>query len=328
MLNKNLYLIWPTGYYGTYLHWIIKKSNPKSANSTVDTPFTTEGSSHAHHKIPTHMSIEAHLVDLIKNRHPTGTIYPIGLVTNITYASNNFNWRKTFENVLFWIFRLEQEPVIINIYNENNVYHNKLAAINMFHKEHYEIEHYSNNDGYYVYRDENKIRARNYLFKNWQTYYPYHIKQVTVDTLDLFKKTNNENVELRRKWEGYEYDADLHLVTATGRYFYNIKISDFLEQDFIDKIELILRDSNLADFDFTHARNTHTEYLSRQRNYIDIVNKLYIQAQCLQYYPVTDKNILYSALALDTLVEINGKLPDGWEDKSLQEIVNSYDKRK
>ena len=120
----------------------------------------------------------------------------------------------------------------------------------------------------------------------------------------------------------------MHLVTATGRYFYNIKISDFLEQDFIDKIEPILRDSNLADFDFTHARNTHTEYLSRQSNYIDVVNKFYVQAKDLQYYPITDKNILYSALSLDTLVEINGKLPDGWEDKSLQEIVNSYDKRK
>ena len=105
MLNKNLYLIWPTGYYGTYLHWIINKSNPKTAAKTINNPFISTGSSHGHYKIPTHMSIESHLVGMIKNRYPVGTIYPIGLVTNVNYASDNFNWRKTFENVLFWIFK-------------------------------------------------------------------------------------------------------------------------------------------------------------------------------------------------------------------------------
>jgi len=321
MLKKNLYLIWPTGYYGTYLHWIINKSNVKTSHTTCDLPFLSTGSSHGHYKIPTHMSIESHLHGRIKNNYPIGTIYPIGIVTNVTYNSDSFNWRKTFENVLFWIFRLESEPVIINIFNNCDTYHDKIAAINMYNKEHWEVENTPDSNGYYVYRDNDELVARNYLVENWKKYYPSHYAQVTHNTLEIYKKNYNKTVELRRKYEGHEYDAETYLVTAQGKYFYNLQISDFLKPNFIDIVESMLIHSETGDYDFSYVRSIHDKYLQNQQTFVSLANDLYTQARELYYISSTDTNIFYRALAIDTLKELHGELPNNWESLELKYII-------
>jgi hypothetical protein len=329
MLNRNLWMIWPTGYYGSYVHWLICKCEKDLSKNTVDSPFFNNGSSHAHIKNPPHHTIEFQIQSILRNRYPTGTIYPIGVKSNVTFNSANNNWMKSFENTIFWILRTEiDDPVIINIHNHDNIYQTKLAAINVYHKEHWIVTEFPDDSGYKPFSDSNTLRARNYLVDTWKSFYPYQNKQLSVETIDQFRDAYNNGNLLRHQIESYEYNKADNWISATGKHLYNIKLDEILSDNFIDILSSIMDDAQIGDFDWKKCGNIHEEFLERQKNYIQIANNLYVQAQDLIYYPDLDDNILYSALAIDTLHEQNGYLPDDWQLLSLRQIVESYDKQK
>lgn len=322
MLNRNLWMIWPTGYYGSYIHWLISRAEKDLKKNTVDSPFFSNGSSHAHIKNPPHQTIENLIQARIRNNYPDGTIYPIGIRSNVSYTGSQPNWMKSFENSFFWTLRLEHEPVLINIYNGSNEYYTKLAVINMYNKENWVVESYPDENDYYCFKDTDAIKARNYLVKNWKTVYPWHDKQATVETVNLYREPENAAIQTRYKNESWEYNRDDNWIYATGRYLYNIKLEEILNVDFISRLENILVDCEIGDFDFSDIKTVHTEFLSRQKTYIDITSSLYVQADTLQYNPELSKNILYEALAIDALMEKN-ILPDDWQILTLKEIVEN-----
>lgn len=313
-------MIWPTGYYGSYIHWLISRSEADLCNNTVDNPFFNNGSSHAHIKNPPHQTIENLIQSTLRNRYPNGTIYPIGIKSNVNYNNNHHNWMKSFENSLFWILRIEPEPVIINIYNGSDEYYTNLAVINMYHKENWVVESTPDNDGYYVFQDENKLRARNYLVDNWKNIYPWHEQQLTVNTVNLYRDAMNTGAQHRYDNESWEYNKEDNWIHATGKYLYNIKLEEILSENFIDMLQNILDDSNSGNFNLSKIAHIHSEFLERQKKYRSIANDLYIQATDLIYRPHLSDNILYEALAVSVLKNEVG-LPKSWHTLTLKEII-------
>jgi hypothetical protein len=326
MLNRNLWMIWPTGYYGSYIHWLISKCEKDLSHKTVDSPFFKNGSSHAHIKNPPHHTIEFQIQSILRNRYPVGTIYPIGVKSNVTFNSANNNWMKSFENTLFWILRMEQDdPVIINIHNYDNIYQTKLAAVNVFHKEHWIVTEFPDDNGYKPYDDTNILNARNYLVHDWKSIYPYQNKKLSIDTINQFCEAYNNGNLLRNKHESHEYNMKDNWISASGKHLYNISLDQILDNNFIEKLSDIMNDAQIGDFDWTKCENIHTEFLERQQPFIQIANDLYTAARDLIYKPHLDDNILYSALAIDTLYEQHNHLPKNWQSLTLQQIVETYD---
>jgi len=321
-------MIWPTGYYGSYIHWLISRSETDLSKNTVDNPFFNNGSSHAHIKNPPHQTIENLIQSTLRNRYPNGTIYPIGITSNVSYNGNHHNWMKSFENSFFWILRIENEPIVINIYNGHNEYYTKLAAINMYHKENWVVESTPDDDGYYVFQDQDKLRARNYLVDNWKNIYPYHDQQLTTNTVDLYREAINKGVQHRYDNESWEYNKEDNWIHATGKYLYNIKLEEILSENFINILQNILNDSKSGNFDLSQISHVHLEFLEKQKKYRNITNELYNQATDLIYRSHLSDNILYEALAIDILKnEI--KLPKFWHSLTLKEIIERLnDKRK
>jgi len=322
MLNRNLWMIWPTGYYGSYIHWLISRAEQDLSKNTIDNPFFNNGSAHAHIKNPPHQTIEFQIQAMLRNRYPTGTIYPIGIRSNVSYNSDNHNWMKSFENTFFWIMRIENEPVIINLYNGGNDYHTKLAAINVYHKEHWIIETVPDSNGYYPFKDNDKLFARNYLVENWKHIYPWHNEQLSTNTVDLYREAMNKSLQLRHEKEGWEYNKEDNWIHASGKYLYNIEISTVLQPNFIDILADIMSHCAIGNFDWDAVRHIHSEFINKQQPFVSIANNLYTQCKNLVYNPILDNNILYAALAIDTLKE-EYELPESWHLLTLKEIIES-----
>lgn len=90
MINKNVYILYPAGYHGTYLKWAIESSDQDSRKTTVLNPinksssykFGAVGTAHANIKIPTHQGFDAHQRWMILNRPSNFKVYTINTTTD------------------------------------------------------------------------------------------------------------------------------------------------------------------------------------------------------------------------------------------------------
>ena len=95
MLTKNIYILYPAGYSGSYLNWAIHISDNDLYNTTVKSPVNTStsdqfggaGTSHKHVRVPTHQGILWHLSWVIYNRPTDKKIYIINEGTPNVYRS-------------------------------------------------------------------------------------------------------------------------------------------------------------------------------------------------------------------------------------------------
>jgi hypothetical protein len=119
MLQKNVYIVYPPGYHGSYLKWAIEVSDLDRRESTVLDPlnrsassqFGGAGTSHAHVRIPTHQNIHQHQAWVILNR-PTDPM---------VYIINSGN--QSMEDSCYVISQLlSQDPtgIVITIHDSND----------------------------------------------------------------------------------------------------------------------------------------------------------------------------------------------------------------
>ena len=113
MLNKNIYLIYPPGYSGSYISWCLSKSESTLAADTIDDPINTStsalyggsGTSHLHHRIPTHQGIEDHMTWMVLNRPVDKKIFVIN--------TDNNDIDRTLSHIVY----SDRDPVIILIHD-------------------------------------------------------------------------------------------------------------------------------------------------------------------------------------------------------------------
>jgi hypothetical protein len=85
MLQKNVYIVYPAGYHGSYVKWAIEVSDlDRRAVTTLDplnrsdsTSHGGAGTSHGHVRIPTHQGFDDHTNWVIRNRPADPTVYII-----------------------------------------------------------------------------------------------------------------------------------------------------------------------------------------------------------------------------------------------------------
>ena len=85
MLQKNVYIVYPAGYHGSYVKWAIEVSDLDRRSVTTLDPLNRSnsishggaGTSHGHVRIPTHQSFDDHINWVIRNRPADPTVYII-----------------------------------------------------------------------------------------------------------------------------------------------------------------------------------------------------------------------------------------------------------
>jgi hypothetical protein len=125
MLIKNVYIVFPPGYSGSYLDWAIQCTDLDLANTIVQDPinqsdslqFGGVGTAHKHTKIPTHQNFVYHTNWLVYNRPTTPHIYSINCSSNP-------------EQDIAQIINYDPTGIIIRIHDNNDDYIASYGFIN------------------------------------------------------------------------------------------------------------------------------------------------------------------------------------------------------
>lgn len=323
MLSKNIYLLYPPGYSGSYISWCLSKSEESLAPVTVDNPVNTSstdkyggyGTSHLHHRIPTHQNIHQTIAWIILNKPIEKKIYLV-----------NFHTEGFLGYSIDHIMNFDRDPVFIHI-SASNKDTLALANLNAITKWplYFQVSELDKQFDIDL-QSTNKIELRNKFVKNYDRFFP------SSHPLDFQKEFDyKENVmEFRRQyetWYNLRNSNNPHEVNesyyvkpkSVPDHFYNIDLMEIYKDGLTDKLSEIMHDSQSGNFDFNYVKDFHKNYVDTQTN-LKLIQEL-------TEFRITNKvtDYLTSHPLIEALVirEVLDRLPNGynWEQETLQEIV-------
>jgi hypothetical protein len=323
MISKNIYLLYPAGYSGSYVSWCIHKSEESLALHAVDNPVNTSstdkyggyGTSHLHHRIPTHSNIHQIISWIILNRPTDKKIYLV-----------NFHNEGFLGYSIDHIMNFDRDPVLIQI-SANNDDSRALANLNAITKwplyfqvaeldKKFNID-LSNDDG---------IKLRNTFVKNYDTFFPNsyplsfdkeyaytdNVRDLRGQYLNWYSLRNGNNPhEVNESYYTKPKDKPDH--------FYNINLLDIYQDSFPSKLQDIMTSCNAGEFNFDYVKSFHQNYISAQPN-LKLLSELDSFRQTKQVTNYLTSHPLIEALIIR---EIINEVPKdyNWEVETLHEIV-------
>jgi len=261
MFKKNIYILYPAGYMGTYVNWILTASEKHQRAGTVTAPLTATGTVHNHLKIPTHQSWAKTLTWIAYNRPTDKRVYSI----NCRQESANYvDWPEfAMQNIM----RMDPDPVIINCHDSGNLDQQKFGALNMFTKwptfiSARAIWHKDYNPA----TDTNIIRARNWLLDNWLELNPGN-RPINPDIVMYNLDAHREWYQLRIQTAALEVTPEqYHIPDKMPTAFLDVALSTIVSPDFPNIMNKWAESIDLGEWDFTQATEYHSTYVASQVN--------------------------------------------------------------
>lgn len=322
MLTKNIYLIYPPGYSGTYVSWCIYKSEKDSASSTIDNPINNadnkkyggHGTAHLHHRIPTHTNIEQLMYWLILHK-------PVDKKVFLVNAPESYSVNRTINHIL----NFDRDPVIIQITSSDPVMR-MVANLNAVTKWplFFDIQGHNKKFNIDFSVNDETLHTRNICVKNFNEIFDV-CHPIDFDTAN----ENSPSYRFYRNFYTNWYDVrnnnnphevnDIQYIKPVYKpqYFYNLDLAQIYSSNFIETLKSIV---NIAgEFDFTYVNDFHPNYVDCQKHLQFITDyENFCKTKSLTDYLLS--NPLSQAMVI---LEILDQLPLGydWESKTLQEIV-------
>jgi hypothetical protein len=127
MLTKNVYILYPPGYSGSYLRWALTVSDQDLFPNTIKDPVNRDttgkfggvGSAHQHIRIPTHQILDEHIHWVLYNRPTDKLIYLLNC--------DDYTMLETIASVI----RYDPDPAFVVLHNGNDYDTAAYAAINL-----------------------------------------------------------------------------------------------------------------------------------------------------------------------------------------------------
>lgn len=276
MLTRNVYLIYPPGYSGSYVSWAINISDLDRRDSTVpcpinrhaDTQLGGAGTAHLHTRIPTHQGFDRHFIWAMYNRPTEPRIYIIN-------PSNEWTQGRGAVTVA----RSDPNGVFINIHHEEEFAVEAYAEINCVTKwptfmsvrvadEYLTCPRKSWN----MHSDYNPYDcAQDQKFRNFsvevRNFY-MHNSPVTSQQLALEIEKSDIWYQVRNRYQPHEINEETYLphVDLTNRFF-NVSCRDIASDRFPDILSNILAQSGITDnYDLDYVKSFHHNYVQAQQN--------------------------------------------------------------
>ena len=261
MFKKNIYILYPAGYMGTYVNWILTASEKHQRAGTVTAPLTATGTVHNHLKIPTHQSWAKTLTWIAYNRPTDKRVYSI----NCRQASANYvEWPEfAMQNIM----RMDPDPVIINCHDSGNLDQQKFGALNMFTKwPTYIAARAIWHKDYNPATDTDIIRARNWLLDNWLELNPGN-RPINPDIVMYNLDAHREWYQLRIQTAALEVTPEqYHIPDKMPTAFLDVALSTIVSPDFPNIMNKWAESIDLGEWDFTQATEYHSTYVASQVN--------------------------------------------------------------
>jgi hypothetical protein len=279
MLKKNVYILYPAGYFGTYINWAIHISDIDLAKETVSNPINTQksdkyggtGTSHLHVKIPTHQGPMSHFMWVMYNK-PTGT-----KIYNINHGHDAL---PSLERTISTLLNSDPDPVFIVIHDNNEQDIINFGTINAINKwptqfairAAYEL--FGPNKKLYEFDPFNctdDINFRN-LIAEFHSKLVRRNSPVNHETLKHIINMEDSWYKIRNGLQPHEVNEETYINPQTYIADYRSKIFeitclDVVTQQFPDILENILNTSNLShSYNTDQVRVIHQSFIDSQPN--------------------------------------------------------------
>lgn len=323
MLKRNIYLLYPAGYSGSYIRWAISKSEKSLKDHTVDDPINKEesitygsvGTSHLDTRIPTHQNLDHHLIWVIYNRPTDKKIYLINSATN-------FNKALQPEKSIATISRYDPDGIFICIHDDNNYDNRKYGALNTLLK--WPVYFKANQDIENVFKFDslncqNSIDARNIFYEHFVHIFPCTNPFNYEKFKEKFARFNNWYA-IRNTYNPHEVNKDTYIgILENFPNIYQISLTDIVSNNFIPWFKNFIKTCDAGDFDSTYVENFHETYIKYQPNlkWFDEIKKF------RETYELNDYFRSHSLLHAFVLMEIDkyfNKYFD-YKNKSIETIL-------
>jgi hypothetical protein len=325
MLKKNIYLLYPPGSSGTYIHWCIHKSEKDLSNDTIDNPLNTKdnstyggvGTAHLHTRIPTHQSIHHHLCWMTYNQPKDKKVFLI----NCHNVPNSFQVSRP-EMAISSIMASDPDPVIVVIHDNNDPDNKKYGALNnltkwpIFFKANQAIEEKFNFDSFNC---KDSIDARNLFVNRFAEIFP-SLSGLDFDTLGKRLNWYKEWYEVRNQHNGHEVNEDTYVLPKLHiPNLYHICLTDIVNDKFLIWFNNFVNSIDAGNFDTSYVTKFHSTYVNAQPHlqWFEEIEKFRKTFQLTEYLES------HSLLHAFVIMEVKPYLPDGynWEKESIKDIV-------
>lgn len=268
MLQKNVYILYPAGYGGSFINWAINASDRDLSTNTVNNPvnkianikFGGTGTSHNHVRIPTHQSLESHMAWVYLNRPDYKHVYIINTTTD------------EIDKNIVQLLQADRDGVFICIHHNNDSTQKAFGAINSVIKwpSYFETDAIITKQnpvykGFDIFNCAQDRQFRNFVVKNFEKYFQ-HNAPVNYDTLDARVENRQLWYNTRHRLQPHEVNSNTYIdkLTYQGRIF-EISLQDLFSSSFIDWFDDFMQASNVStEYNTQQVRKIHLEYLEAQ----------------------------------------------------------------
>lgn len=243
---------------GTYLNWIIRASDKDSV--TTEAPLSDETNAHNHIKRPTHQNLLKTMIWRLYNKPDETCIHAINVMEKDDYYARSAYAVQT-------IMRFDENPVFINVHDNDDDLINKFGVLNMFTKWPPFIkvtslfyEEWLNS------LDNDMDKAAQWIYENWDTF-AVHNGPIKKEEIMFNLSKQNQWLEIRMEaGPGEVLASDYHIPQKLPDHLIDICLTDIMKDDFIDQFEKIIVATDSGDYDFSYAREYHQTFVQAQKN--------------------------------------------------------------
>lgn len=332
MLQKNVYILYPPGYSGSYISWAINAADVDASQHTVSNPINVSpsahlggsGTSHLHTRIPTHQSIQQHLIWVLYNKPQECKTYIINVDEDDVYQA------------IDTIRQYDPTSVFINIHNGNNEDIDSYGTINCVTKwptfMEVCIRSKTGNSKYYSGLPDNfdpfncssDILFRNQVVKTQQKMFR-HPTPLNREFLNnrINRATNWFNVRNRR--QPHEVNETMYITdTDLSNRLYELDCKSIVNNNFISWFEQFMLSSKVStNWNIDPITQIHDSYILAQENlqWFKSVANWESTGQLDNYlrsHSIIEAQVLIRILKKSSIVNLD------WEKLSLTEINNVY----
>lgn len=341
MLRKNVYILYPAGYFGTYLNWAINISDRDLATSTVKNPINKEssdirggaGTSHMHVKIPSHQPFMNHVAWVMYNQPIEYKVY------NINQGQNGeINNPISTERFISVILNSDPDCIFINIHNGldkdianfGNInavtkWPTQMAIRQIFgtlghNKELYKIDPFNCADD---------LNFRNLVVTTSKDLFRQQVP-IDKDALQIMLEKDMQWYELRNRLQPHEVNEETYINPKTyvdnkaylSRIF-ELSCLEIVTDSFPVVFSKFLKDFDICtDPDTTHLEHFHQEFINAQSN-LQWFNSIRRWRETKELDDFLKSHMGIQGMVIHEMIKICPKIMRlDWQNKSIEELNN------
>lgn len=327
MLKKNVYILYPAGYSGSYINWAINVSDKDLSGSTVKNPINTSssfklggaGTSHNHVRVPTHQDIFKHFVWMVLNRPVDKKVYVINSDTSLVGRS------------IAYLMQSDPDGVFVVVHNDNDRDVDAYGTINCITKwqtygklraEMTGPDPQADNIDFF----ESSREYRNFIVKNSTTFFA-HMQKLDHDRLALAVQRSNSWYQLRNKYQPHEVNESGYVTDfSIDNRIFELSCLDVASDQFPGWLEKFMQDSGVSDaYDCSYVSDFHNNYTKAQNNlkWFDSIQRWGTTGELNDY--LTSHCGIEAHLILRMFENIDEEsLNLNWEGMDIEEINHAY----